>query len=76
LGDASEGFVIGRRGRKYAFYSTDGRLLTDFAYDEAHTFCGGVALVERRGQRYYIDTSLHKLSAREQEKVLTRNKSK
>lgn len=76
LGDASEGFVIGRRGRKYAFYSTNGRLLTDFAYDEAHAFCEGVALVERRGQRYYIDTTFHKLSAREQEKVLTRNKSK
>ena len=74
LGDASEGFVIGRRGLKYAFYSTDGRLLTDFAYDQAHAFFGGVALVERRGQRYYIDTTLHKLSAAQQEQILSKNR--
>ena len=49
-------------------------MLTDFAYDEAHAFCEGVALVERRGQRYYIDTTLHKLSAAQQEQILSKNR--
>lgn len=76
MGDAGEGFVIGRRGNKYAYYSTSGKLLGDFMYDQAGSFNDGVALVERRGSRYYIDTTLHKLSAHEQEKVLARNKTK
>ena len=76
MGDAGEGFVVGRRGSKYAYYSTSGKLLGDFIYDQAGSFNDGVALVERRGSRYYIDTTLHKLSAHEQEKVLARNKTK
>lgn len=62
MGDASEGFVVARRGRKYGYYSTDGHKLSDFIYDDAQPFVNGRALVCFRGRYYHIDTSLHQVS--------------
>lgn len=62
MGDASEGFVVARRGGKYGYYSTDGHKLSDFIYDDAQPFVNGRALVCFRGRYYHIDTSLHQVS--------------
>ncbi|MBO5806175.1 MAG: WG repeat-containing protein [Tidjanibacter sp.] len=64
MGDASEGFVVARRGNKYGYFSTSGHKRTDFIYDEAYGFSNGVARVCHNGHYYHIDTSLHHLSAR------------
>lgn len=69
MGDASEGFIVARRGNKFAYYSTSGTQLTDYIYSQAHSFNQGVALVEHRGKHYYIDTSFHQLSAAQQEQL-------
>lgn len=62
LGDASEGFVVARRGGRFGYYSTDGERHTDFIYDEAFSFSGGRALVRRKGGPYFhIDTSFHRV---------------
>lgn len=62
MGDASEGFVVARRGGRYGYFSTDGKRHTDFIYDEAYSFSGGRALVRRKGGPYFhIDTSFHRV---------------
>lgn len=72
LGDPAEGFVVGRKGRKFGYYSTLGNRLTDFIYDEAFSFSGGVALVAKGKVRYHIDTSLHRISNSQEEIVRQR----
>lgn len=69
MGDASEGYIVARRGAKFGYYSTDGQKRTDFIYDEAFSFSEGVALVVRNGIRYHIDTTFHRLTSRAEEKV-------
>ncbi len=72
LGDPAEGFVVARKGRKFGYYSTLGNRLTDFIYDEAFSFSGGVALVAKGKVRYHIDTSLHRISNSQEEMVRRR----
>lgn len=72
MGDISEGFIVARRGRKFGYYSADGQRRTDFIYDEAFSFSEGTALVERNGIRYHIDTSFHRLSTQQEERVKLR----
>lgn len=64
MGDASEGFVVARRENKYCYYSTDGRKLSDYIYDDAQPFLNGQALVCFRGRYYHIDTTLHQVANR------------
>ena len=73
LGDPSEGFVVARKGKKFGYYSTNGDRLTDFIYDEAFSFCDGVALVTKGKSRYHIDTTLHRISNRQEEIVRKRD---
>ncbi len=72
LGDPSEGFVVARKGKKFGYYSTNGDRLTDFIYDEAFSFCDGVALVTKGKSRYHIDTTLHRISNSQEEIVRKR----
>ncbi|MBO7301002.1 MAG: WG repeat-containing protein [Tidjanibacter sp.] len=69
LGDPSEGFVVARKGKKFGYYATNGDRLTDFIYDEAFSFCNGVALVTKGKSRYHIDTTLHRISNNQEEIV-------
>jgi hypothetical protein len=62
MGDASEGFVVARKGNFFAYFDTAGKRHTDFIYDEAFSFSGGRALVRRKGGPYFhIDTSFHRI---------------
>lgn len=61
MGDASEGFVVARRGERYGYISTDGKRHTDFIYDEAYSFSEGRALVKRNNNYFHIDTSFHRV---------------
>lgn len=69
MGDACEGYIVARKGAKFGYYSTDGQKRTDFIYDEAFSFSEGVALVAHNGTRYHIDTSFHRISSKEEERV-------
>lgn len=62
MGDASEGFVVARRGARFGYFGTDGQRRTDFLYDEAFSFCEGRALVRRKGDYFHIDTSFHRVA--------------
>lgn len=64
MGDASEGFVVASRGGKYGYFSVGGARMSDFIYEEAYGFHGGVALVGINGHRYYIDTTFHRARER------------
>jgi hypothetical protein len=72
LGDPAEGFVVGRKGRKFGYYATNGDRLTDFIYDEAFSFTQGTALVTKGKSRYHIDTTLHRISNSKEELVRQR----
>lgn len=61
MGDASEGFVVARRGDRFGYFGIDGRRHTDFIYDEAFSFSEGRALVRRKGEYFHIDTSFHRV---------------
>lgn len=61
MGDASEGFVVARKGNFFAYFDTAGKRHTDFIYDEAFSFNNGVALVHRKGEYFHIDTSFHRI---------------
>lgn len=69
MGEASEGFIVARRGDKFGYFATDGQKRTDFIYDEAFSFFKGVALVCHKGVRYHINTSFHRLTAKEELKI-------
>lgn len=62
MGDATEGFIVARKGKKYGYYTTDGVKRSDFIYDEAFGFNSGYALVCHKGKYYHIDSSLHRAS--------------
>lgn len=72
LGDPAEGFVVGRKGRLFGYYATNGDRLTDFIYDEAFSFSEGTALVTKGKARYHIDTTLHRISSSKEEIVRKR----
>lgn len=76
LGDPAEGFVVARSGKKFGYYSTNGDRLTDCIYDEAYGFSQGTALVTKGSSRYHIDTSLHRISTRDEEIVRKRELEK
>lgn len=69
MGEASEGFVVARHKGLYGYYYADGRIASRFIYDQAHGFFGGSARVMCRGEWFYIDTSLCRLSARQAEEA-------
>lgn len=67
MGCVSEGFVVGRCGNKFGYFSTYGQKLTNFIYEEAYSFHNGLALVCFKGSRYHIDTTFHRLAPHEEE---------
>lgn len=67
MGCVSEGFVVGRCGNKFGYFSTSGQKLTNFIYNEAYSFHNGLARVSFGSSRYHIDTTFHRLAPHEEE---------
>lgn len=63
MGSVAEGMVVARKGKRFGYYSTNGRLLTGFVYEEAFGFLNGLALVKRAGKRHHIDINFKPLSS-------------
>lgn len=70
MGSVAEGYVIGRQGNKFGYFSTSGAKLTNFIYDEAYSFCNGLALVRFKDSLYHIDTTFHRIGPHEEEFIL------
>ena len=75
LGGVAEGYIVGKNEGKFGYFSTSGEKLTNFIYDEAYSFCNGVALVCFKGSYYHIDTTFHRLAPHEEEFIRRYRKS-
>ncbi len=67
LGGVAEGYIVGKSNGKFGYLSTSGEKLTNFIYDEAYSFCNGLALVCFKGSYYHIDTTFHRIAPHEEE---------